>query len=108
MPSMIGWQNDRSGAGCGRIPASIIPVADCNRNKRGTGMLKADWEVHMTKTFDPAPFDKHAENPKEATKFDLIIDEQLRDGIVGGSFPASDPISATQPSPSRYDGEGLI
>jgi hypothetical protein len=57
----------------------------------------------MTKTFDPAPFDNHAENPMEAIKFDLIVDQQLRDGIVGGSFPASDPASATQPSPSIHD-----
>jgi len=57
----------------------------------------------MTKTFDPAPFDKHAANPEEAVKLDLVVDEQLRDGAVGGSFPASDPISATQPSPSKYD-----
>ena len=29
--------------------------------------------------------------------------EKLKAGIVGGSFPASDPLSATQPSPSKYD-----
>ena len=57
----------------------------------------------MAKTFDPAPFDKHAETPIEAAKFDLIVDEQLKDGVVGVSFPASDPISATQPSPSMND-----
>jgi hypothetical protein len=57
----------------------------------------------MTEKFDPAPLDKHAADPKEAIKADIVIDEQLRDGIVGGSFPASDPLSATQPSPSKYD-----
>jgi len=58
----------------------------------------------MTDKFDPAPFDKHAADPKEALKADLIVDEQLEAGVVGGSFPASDPPSATQPSPSKYDG----
>jgi hypothetical protein len=57
----------------------------------------------MTKKFDSAPVDKYAANPKESIKVDLVIDEQLKDGIVGGSFPASDPLSATQPSPSKYD-----
>jgi hypothetical protein len=60
-------------------------------------------ELRMTDKFDPAPFDKHAADPKEATKTDLLVDEQLEAGIVGGSFPASDPPSATQPSPSKYD-----
>jgi hypothetical protein len=57
----------------------------------------------MTETFEPAPFDKHAADPKEARKRDAIVDQELKDGVVGGSFPASDPISATQPSPSRFD-----
>jgi len=57
----------------------------------------------MTEKFDPSPLDKHAADPKEALKADFIADEQLKAGIVGGSFPASDPSSATQPSPSEYD-----
>jgi hypothetical protein len=65
----------------------------------------AQWEFHVTQKFDPAPFDKHAPDPKEAVKADLIVDEELDSGIVGGSFPASDPPSATQPSPSKYDNE---
>jgi hypothetical protein len=36
-------------------------------------------------------------------KADRKVDENLKAGIVGGSFPASDPLSATQPSPSKYD-----
>ena len=59
----------------------------------------------MTRKFDPAPFDKHADNPTESINVDLIVDNQLREGTVGGSFPASDPLSATQPSPSKYDGD---
>lgn len=57
----------------------------------------------MANKFDPAPFDKHAEDPKEAMKVDLIVDRELEAGIAGGSFPASDPPSAAQPSPSKYD-----
>ncbi|MGZ4926637.1 MAG: hypothetical protein ACXV4B_09350 [Halobacteriota archaeon] len=44
----------------------------------------------MAEKFDPAPFDKYAPDPKEAVKADRNVDEQLRAGIVGGSFPASD------------------
>ena len=57
----------------------------------------------MTEKFDPAPFDKYAPDPKEAMKADRKVDEKLKAGIVGGSFPASDSLSATQPSPSKYD-----
>ena len=60
-------------------------------------------ELRMTEKFDPAPFDKHAADPKEALKADFIVDEQLEAGILRGSFPASDPSSATQPPPSKYD-----
>lgn len=58
----------------------------------------------MDEKFDPAPFDSYAADPKKAIEIDRIVDQQLQAGIVGGSFPASDPISATQPSPSIYDG----
>jgi hypothetical protein len=60
-------------------------------------------EIRMTEKCDPAPFDKHAADPKEALKTNLVVDDQLEAGVVGGSFPASDPPSATQPSPSKYD-----
>ncbi len=60
-------------------------------------------ELGTTAKFDPAPFDEHAADPEEATKTDPVVDEQLEAGIVSGSFPASDPPSATQPSPSKYD-----
>jgi hypothetical protein len=57
----------------------------------------------MTEKFEPAPFDKYAADPKEAIKVDRIVDEQLQAGIVSGPFPASDPLSTSQPSPSKYD-----
>ena len=57
----------------------------------------------MSDKFDPAPFDKYSEAPLEAIKEDLEIDAKLKARLIGGSFPASDPPSATQPSPSKYD-----
>jgi hypothetical protein len=56
----------------------------------------------MTEKFDPAPFDKHAADPNHAAKADQEISKKLKSGLVG-SFPASDPASITQPSPSKHD-----
>jgi hypothetical protein len=57
----------------------------------------------MSEQFDPAPFDKYSEASVEAIKADREIDAMLKARLVGGSFPASDPASAVQPSPSKYD-----
>ena len=54
----------------------------------------------MAEKFDPAAHDKHAANPREAAAADRDIHAHLEAGLVG-SFPASDPASAAQPSPSR-------
>lgn len=51
------------------------------------------------KKFDPAPVDKHAEDPKKALKADerhSRLEKELED-----TFPASDPSSETQPKPSK-------
>ncbi len=56
----------------------------------------------MAEKFDPAPFDKHAADPKEAARADEQMHENLKNGLVG-TFPASDPVSATQPAKSRHD-----
>jgi hypothetical protein len=56
----------------------------------------------MTKTFNPAPTDKHAADPKEAAKADKATHDELQKGLKD-SFPASDPVSATQPAPSKHD-----
>ena len=53
----------------------------------------------MSKKFDPDPVDKHAEDSKTAIKEDRKqsrLDKELED-----TFPASDPVSETQPKPSR-------
>jgi hypothetical protein len=56
----------------------------------------------MSDKFNPAPLDKHAVDPKEAAKADKATHNELQKGLKG-SFPASDPISATQPAPSKHD-----
>jgi hypothetical protein len=56
----------------------------------------------MVEKFDPAPFDKHAEDPAAAAAADRDMHSKLSSGLEG-SFPASDPPSSTQPSPSRHD-----
>ena len=58
----------------------------------------------MAEKFDPAAFDKHAADPKEAAKADRDMHKKLESGLVG-TFPASDPVSATQPAPSKADGD---
>lgn len=58
----------------------------------------------MAEKFDPAAHDKHAEDPRKALKADREIHEKLEAGLVD-SFPASDPVSAAQPAPSKIDHE---
>jgi len=58
----------------------------------------------MAEKFDPAAHDKHAANPREALLADREMHEKLEAGLVG-SFPASDPVSAAQPAPSKADGD---
>ena len=58
----------------------------------------------MAEKFNPAAHDKHADDPREAAAADRDTHAKLEAGLIG-SFPASDPVSAAQPSPSRADGE---
>lgn len=56
----------------------------------------------MAQTFDPAPHDKHADDLNEA----LAADRHARlDTALQDSFPASDPVSAAQPTPSKADAD---
>ncbi|MBV9562945.1 MAG: hypothetical protein JOY90_21265 [Bradyrhizobium sp.] len=50
-----------------------------------------------TKDFDPAPHDKHAVDPREERLADAEMHAKLEAGLID-TFPASDPVSATQPS----------
>ncbi len=58
----------------------------------------------MAETFNPAAHDKHAANPSEAAQADRDIHAKLESGLMD-SFPASDPVSAAQPAPSKHDGD---
>lgn len=56
----------------------------------------------MAEKFNPAPHDKHAADPQEAMLADRETHEKLEKGLVD-TFPASDPVSAAQPAPSKVD-----
>ena len=58
----------------------------------------------MAEKFNPAPHDKHAADPHAALAADREVHAKLETGLVG-TFPASDPVSATQPAPSKADAE---
>jgi hypothetical protein len=58
----------------------------------------------MAEKFDPAPHDKYAEGVKEAARADRKTSEDLKSGL-NGTFPASDPVSATQPDKSKHDAD---
>jgi hypothetical protein len=58
----------------------------------------------LAKKFDPAAHDKHAADPQEALKADREIHAKLEAGLMD-TFPASDPVSATQPAKSKPDGD---
>lgn len=80
----------------------VTPRADgtsgWRRRYRGT------MEAYMAEKFNPAPHDKNAADPREAGVADRDIHARLDAGLIG-SFPASDPVSAAQPSPSGADRE---
>ena len=48
----------------------------------------------MAEKFDPAPHDKHADDPRAAELADAEMHARLEAGLID-SFPASDPVSAT-------------
>jgi hypothetical protein len=54
----------------------------------------------MAEKFNPAAHDKHAANPRQAALADRDTHAKLEAGLID-SFPASDPVSATQPAPSK-------
>jgi hypothetical protein len=58
----------------------------------------------MADKFNPAAHDKHAADPRETAAADLETHAKLEAGLID-SFPASDPASAAQPSPSKSDGD---
>src|SRR5450631_3406060 len=73
-------------------------------NVRHAGALFCQRRFKMAEKFNPAAHDKHAADPREAARADRDTPAHLESGLVG-SFPASDPASAVQPSPSKADGD---
>jgi len=58
----------------------------------------------MAETFNPAPHDKHADDLHEALRADRETHAKLEAGLMD-TFPASDPVSAAQPTPTKADAE---
>jgi hypothetical protein len=58
----------------------------------------------MAQTFNPAPHDKHADDPHEALAADRETHAKLETGLID-TFPASDPVAVAQPTPSKADAE---
>jgi hypothetical protein len=54
----------------------------------------------MREKFNPAPHDKHATKASDAVAADQDLHRRLDEGLFD-SFPASDPASVVQPSPSK-------
>jgi hypothetical protein len=54
----------------------------------------------MAEKFNPAPHDKHADDPRKAATADQEMHARLEAGLID-TFPASDPPSATQPTLSN-------
>lgn len=55
----------------------------------------------MSEKFDPASFDKHAQNQDQANRKPTMLDETVQQ-----TFTASDPASASQPAPGDDAPEG--
>ena len=79
-------------------------MCSIRRNVRIAGALSRDWRPNMAEKFNPAPHDKHAVDPRQAALADREIHAKLEAGLMD-SFPASDPVSAAQPAPSKHDGD---
>lgn len=56
----------------------------------------------MPEKYNPAPIDKHAVDPKQALKSDKKSRDELEKGLQD-TFPASDPLSSTEPAGSKPD-----
>jgi hypothetical protein len=59
-------------------------------------------ELSMAQTYNPAPHDKYAADLREALAAERH--SQLDTGLED-TFPASDPVSAVQPPPSKADAD---
>lgn len=58
----------------------------------------------MSEKVNPAPTDKHAADSKQEMRSDKKQDDELERGLKD-SFPASDPVSSTQPTKAAPNAE---
>jgi hypothetical protein len=84
--------------------AVLMTTKDAFGTDGRAGHLSKEGVLKMSTKFNPAPADKHAADPKEAAKADKATHHELQKGLKD-TFPASDPISATQPAPSKHDSD---
>jgi hypothetical protein len=63
-----------------------------------------DRSIPVTEKFNPAPHDKLAEGREDALKADKAMQKTLEGGLKD-TFPASDPVSMTQPAKSKVDAD---
>jgi hypothetical protein len=78
-----------------------------NRNNTGCSALVplvGERCARSDDSGDPAPIDKNAADPQQVAGADREKHAKLEAGLID-TFPASDPVSATQPAPSKHDGE---
>jgi hypothetical protein len=57
----------------------------------------------MPEKFNPAPLDKYAVDPKQAVRSDK--DRSKLDQGLEDTFPASDPLSSSEPFESKPDSD---
>jgi hypothetical protein len=98
-----GHEPKSSGDGKGQ-GAVLMTTKDAFGTDGRAGHLSKEGVLKMSTKFNPAPADKHAADPKEAAKADEATHHELQKGLKD-TFPASDPISATQPAPSKHDSD---
>jgi hypothetical protein len=104
MLSLLCLQRQRAEAM--QVPAALLEHAlmpGIANDAARTG-LQAPEESAMDDKFDPAPHDKHAENPHAAAREDRRAKKELDKGLRD-TFPASDPVSVTQPSTTKKSDE---
>jgi hypothetical protein len=84
---------------------SVTTAEEPSARPAGYFQQKEDpMALKTAKKFNPAAHDKHAANPREAAAADHEIHARLEAGLIG-TFPASDPVSATQPARSKHDSD---
>jgi len=96
-PPMLSYVIARTTNGREQVSYSNVEAScavDVNRLETGG--------LPMSEKFDPAPFDRHAEDPKDALKVDRDVHAKLERGLLD-TFPASDPVSEVQPARSVHD-----